>query len=58
MNQEDRCRKLSKSPNEKANELTWEWFQGISSFRIPISWPMIQEAAIQFAVKLNLNLIR
>ena len=49
----DRCRKLRKTENEDVNELVWKWFQKARARNIPVSGPLVQEAAQSFAEKLG-----
>ncbi|XP_031549387.1 tigger transposable element-derived protein 6-like [Actinia tenebrosa] len=39
---------------ERLNDLTWQWFQRARSKNIPISGPIIQEKACQFAKELDI----
>jgi hypothetical protein len=45
----DRKRKYKKTENEKINENTWQWFLKARYYNIPVSGPLIQEAALKFA---------
>jgi hypothetical protein len=49
----DRCRKMKKTENEDVNELVWTWFKKARSMNIPLSGPLVQEAAKSFAEKLG-----
>ena len=42
-------RSARKTGNEKINKLTWEWFKDMSRRKLPISGPMLEEKALQFA---------
>ena len=46
-------RKLRKTGNEEINKLTWEWFKDMSSRKVPISGPLLQERALLFAKDLD-----
>ena len=47
----DRCRKFRKTENDEINKLTWEWFREARSMNLPISGPLLQETAKEFAKK-------
>lgn len=49
----DRCRKIRKTENEDVNELVWTWFKKARAMDIPLSGPLVQEAAQNFAQKLG-----
>jgi len=49
----DRCRKAYKTENEEINELVWAWFGRARSKDIPLSGPIVQEAAKEFAQRLG-----
>ena len=49
----DRKRFKSNSQYEDIDTLTWQWFQCARSQQTPITGPLIQEKAIQFAKQLN-----
>lgn len=38
----DRCRKMRKTGDEKINEMTWKWFQDVTSRRVQVSGPLTQ----------------
>ena len=42
-----------KTGNEEINKLIWEWFKDMSRRKLPISGPMLQEKALQFAKDLG-----
>ena len=43
------------SPYEELNTVVWEWFVKCTSANLPISGPLIQEKAKEFATQLNLQ---
>jgi transposase len=49
----ERCRKLRKTENEELNNLVWDWFRKVRSADLPVSGPLIQEAAKKFAERLK-----
>ena len=46
-------RSARKTGNEEINKLIWEWFKDMSRRKLPISGPMLQEKALQFAKDLG-----
>ena len=42
-------RSACKTGNEEINKLIWEWFKDMSQRKLPISGPMLEEKALQFA---------
>ena len=46
-------RSAHKTGNEEINKLIWEWFKDMSRRKLPISGPMLQEKALQFAKDLG-----
>ena len=46
-------RSARKTGNEESIKLTWEWFKDMSRRKLPISGPMLQEKALQFAKDLG-----
>ena len=46
-------RSARKTGNEGINKLIWEWFKDMSRRKLPISGPMLQEKALQFAKDLG-----
>lgn len=52
----DRKHLCKKSPVDELNTLMWEWFQRARSlYSIPISGPMLQEKALQYASELGIS---
>ena len=49
----NRMRNLKKTEDDEVNHLTWIWFQKARSQNIPISGPILQEAAKEFGSKLG-----
>ncbi|KAL4493006.1 hypothetical protein ABPG72_020785 [Tetrahymena utriculariae] len=50
---DNRLRKISKTNNEDINLMVWEWFSQAIELNIPISGPIIQQTALNFATKLG-----
>ena len=48
-----RKRLCYRGTHEEIDDLTWRWFQRARSLNIPVSGPMIQEQAREYAVQLN-----
>ena len=48
-----KSRSACKTGNEEINKLAWEWFKDMSRRKLPISGPMLQEKALQFAKDLG-----
>ena len=46
-------RSARKTGNEESIKLIWEWFKDMSRRKLPISGPMLQEKALQFAKDLG-----
>ena len=46
-------RSARKTGNEEINKLIWEWFKDMSRRKLPISGPMLQGKALQFAKDLG-----
>ena len=46
-------RSARKTVSEEVNKLIWEWFKHMSRKKLPISGPMLQEKALQFAKDLG-----
>ena len=51
----DRKRKVRKTGNEDINELTWKWFQDVTSRKIIVNGPMLKERALKFATDLSID---
>ena len=49
---EERLRKR-KTEFFEINDLVWSWFLKVRAAKIPLSGPLIQEAALEFSKKLN-----
>ena len=47
--------KKRKAGNEKINKLTWAWFKDISTRKLPVIGPLLQERALKFATDLRNN---
>ncbi|XP_067139408.1 jerky protein homolog isoform X3 [Centruroides vittatus] len=58
MNKNMNYKRKRKQPNEEVNKYVWEWFQKASATHIPISGPLIQEKAREFAEFLNISSFR
>ena len=50
---EERLRKRRKTEFFEINDLVWSWFLKVRAAKIPLSGPLIQEAALEFSKKLN-----
>ena len=48
-------RSACKTGNEEINKLIWEWFKDMSQRKLPISGPMLEEKALQFAKTLTIQ---
>ena len=46
-------RSARETGNEEVNKMIWEWFEDMSRRKLPISGPMLQEKALQFAKDLG-----
>ena len=46
-------RSAHKTDNEEINKWIWKWFKDMNRRKLPISGPMLQEKAIQFAKDLD-----
>lgn len=52
---ESRSRKIRKNDNFEVNTATFEWFKKMRGMNARLSGPLLQEAALEFAKKLNVE---
>ena len=52
---DERKRKMRKTGNEEVNQLCWEWFKDATSRQIPVSGPILQTKAMEFASSLGVE---
>ena len=50
---EERYRKLRKTEHEQINELMWQFFQECRRKNVPLSGPILQAQALEYAKRLN-----
>ncbi|XP_063610438.1 tigger transposable element-derived protein 4-like [Penaeus indicus] len=51
----ERCRKLRKTEHEQVNELMWDFFRECRRKNLPLSGPILQAQALEYAKRVNNN---